>query len=411
VFCTEHPNQGSAGPLEEVPIQESETGQWIDRSIRAGYVLYCIWYNRPYAPDETPIYDPTFYPTPDDGFEPGEDYTPTYTVEPPYEYTPTETYPADYTATATYPPDYTPTETYPADYTATATYEPGVTYTPEYTATYPAGPTSTPTSPGGGQIVVTATYTATVPNVTGPVQTPTYDPEATAALIIVSYACEADYNPSAEDADPLLDCDDAPGETRYALRTEEDGLGDESVEEDGDRYLARFEDLEGGVYTVQAITDEPAEYGFIGGCTSSLRTFGEYAFRPYAWVAPDGSVVLELLDGEELTCSWYRVPYGEGKVVLTVMECPGAVANPARCDSITDAVEVALVPAGDGETIAGETSDDGEIELTAPSGAYVVEIDGIPSCLVDSVAADDDGLLVLSGNEEVDAIAYSCALN
>lgn len=380
VRCSSDPASENTGELRDVVHERGDAYTLIQAQLRAGYVMFCRWYNAPYY-EESPTYTATL----NDGFVPGEEYTPTYVDETPYDFTPTSSVEALYTPTYVETTDYTPT--YPADYTPT------YSATVEYTATAnivapPPGPTSTPTIPVSGGDLPTATQTA--------------------AIEIRKWTCPAGYDPTIEDSDPVADCDNEPGDVVFSLSDGEGEVNEQPLETDGSEASVRFDDLQGGFYTVRELPDEPIDSAFIGSCESNLRTFGEYAFLPYVRVTSNGEVTLRLLDGEELVCFWYNIPRSESTIRLSVFQCPGESPNPARCTRAEQAVDVDLFPVNGGEQVSGLSDDEGALAVEAVPGSYKIDLDGVPACLIDSLAVDDDGQLAVEAGEDVDAAVYQC---
>jgi len=131
----------------------------------------------------------------------------------------------------------------------------------------------------------------------------------TSALSITVRTCPAGYDPGKVGADYRRDCTRPAGDTTFHLNQEGSNGPSASTGTSGSapqESTVKFSGFAAGRYVVEA--DAPSEIvsAFIGGCASNARSFEGYPFMPFAQVV-NGSVTIELLPGEKLTCEWYQI--------------------------------------------------------------------------------------------------------
>jgi hypothetical protein len=236
-----------------------------------------------------------------------------------------------------------------------------------------------------------------------------------ATLTITKYHCPPGYDLYTEASDPENDCDEPALGASFTLESwPADSETDPQTEtlDESTPAAVSFDDVEAGEYLVTEIPAEDVQiaWAFVLSCESSLGTSESSRFYPLALTGDNLSLRLTLYAGEELNCSWYNVPLGENTITVTLYECPGRVANPARCDVATEPATVYFYPVdAAAEEVALETSADGTGTTQLATGVYEVDTDSGQVCLIDSETVDDDGNIVVAEGDELVADIYVCS--
>jgi hypothetical protein len=130
-----------------------------------------------------------------------------------------------------------------------------------------------------------------------------------ASLAITVRSCPASYDPTRKDADFSRDCTEPAGDTNFQLSQDGAGGASASTGTSGNapqESTVRFSNLTAGSHTI--VAKAPADIGgaFVGSCRSDARSFDAYPFVPFAKI-DGGSVTLNLVAGESLSCDWYQI--------------------------------------------------------------------------------------------------------
>jgi hypothetical protein len=278
-----------------------------------------------------------------------------------------------------------------------------------------SGPGSQPgtgTGPGPG----TGTGTGTGPGTgtgTGP---GTGQATGPATLVLTKFSCPEEYDVHGPDAAPGNDCGELTEGVEFTLSGEDVETQQSTTGSDG---RVTFSELEAGPYLVQETLPENTQAAFIWTCQSDQREFGEeFPFTPFSYAGPDGRIGITLIPGETLECDWYNVPgsapdSAEGAEVTVVKYlCPGASVIQSQCELYPDGATVAFGAVnGEGERVEVTTGSDGTASTAMPPGTYTIREIPISACLVDSDALDDDGFLIVSGDEAIEVRVYNCGLD
>jgi hypothetical protein len=166
--------------------------------------------------------------------------------------------------------------------------------------------------------------------------------------------------------------------------------------------------------------------GFVLSCESDLREFA-YPFIPFARIDETGSIKIDIVAPETLTCQWFNIPHSDDDepelsvddgsseeagpldtgMSVTVFDCP-QVPNPASCDVMTDAVSISIVARdGSGNDQVSRTDLRGSASFELESGTYRIETD--PAfCFVQSSSSDENDDLVVSVGEVTEVHIFIC---
>lgn len=140
--------------------------------------------------------------------------------------------------------------------------------------------------------------------------TPDVVVEPPSSIEITVRTCPAGYDPTMEDADYTRDCREPAGDTNFLVRSGDNQGPSASTGTSGDapqESTVSFTGLSPARYAITAEAPPEIAGAFIGACESSLRSFEDYPFVPFAIVGMNGAVTLELKAGEALACDWYQV--------------------------------------------------------------------------------------------------------
>ncbi|MEZ4497109.1 MAG: hypothetical protein R2845_10100, partial [Thermomicrobiales bacterium] len=281
------------------------------------------------------------------------------------------------------------------------------------------GPSTTGQVPLGGNQGTPGTQTGTSsggPFSTGGSQTPTGNQgTGPATLTIASYLCPSGFDLYATDSEPRAECDEGEEPISFTLTPwGEDATGDPVTRSTGTPQLnvVTFTDVDAGDYMVSLEPpDDPIiAWAFVLTCESSLGQADSSRFYPLALTGDNLGLRLTLYAGETLRCSWYNVPETSNLVDVSVYECPGRIANPSRCVPGDSSHVIYFMPIDTQlETVRVETDSEGTATAELAPGAYTVEDEELTACLVDSSSMDDDGNLIVEGEDAIEVVVYTCS--
>ncbi|MGI8475633.1 MAG: hypothetical protein ACR2OO_04595, partial [Thermomicrobiales bacterium] len=248
-----------------------------------------------------------------------------------------------------------------------------------------------------------------------PGRTPVSQPKGPASLTIVKYTCKTGYDVLAAKADPERDCPKTTGGVAFTLV----GGNSQLKKSTGGDGAVLYKNVPAGSYLIKETFPADVTSAFISSCVSDARQFDAYPFLPFAVVGANGTVGIRLVAGENLTCSWYDVlakkarsatpGAGGATVALTLLDCPGASANPAQCVPATTAAGFSLEPTDGAGTAATLTTDaSGRGTVSVDPGVYALTEGDATWCFADSAAFDAKGNLTVAEGATVNVKIYNC---
>ncbi|MDQ3512051.1 MAG: prealbumin-like fold domain-containing protein [Chloroflexota bacterium] len=271
------------------------------------------------------------------------------------------------------------------------------------TATPHSGPTATlgPGTPGAG-----------TPTTATPTPTPgTVEMNLTIRL----FRCPPAPSTPDPDFDAATDCTDRPDGVRFELEPlDADGeptaparFADTGDPETGE---ATFSGIPPGDYVLTELDIPEGQTAFIMACESDRRDFSAYPFDPFADVAADGFLLLDLVPGESLTCDWYETPPGGDDLTIRVFDCPGAAVSVEACEPAPGSYSFVLRPVGtDGPPLVVESEDDGITRQSGLDGTFGIAEVGTQPCGIESDGLNADDDLVLIPGTPVIVDIFHCA--
>ena len=124
-------------------------------------------------------------------------------------------------------------------------------------------------------------------------------------ILLFVRSCPAGYDALSASADPSTDCTAVPTDAVFTLSHNGISLVTKPVLAQG--WVDYFS-LDAGQYEVTETMPSGVTSAFIDHCISQDRSYENFPFKPVARVGSDGRLIINILDRDKFTCTWYNVP-------------------------------------------------------------------------------------------------------
>ncbi len=224
------------------------------------------------------------------------------------------------------------------------------------------------------------------------------------SITIIKHTCPAGYDPNAYGANPWLDCEGVTNGVTFTLNYE-GSFYSQSTTGDSIDGTVYWGGIQGGNYQVQETMPADTQYAFVYGCYSDNNE--SLAPTNLIGLEFDNTFLIDLKQGENLTCHWYNVPNRHGgTIVITKYWCDGAVYNTYTCDIYENGASFTIASGGWSTDVT--TGWDGTVALNVDAGSYSIDEIGGTWCHAEASDVDQYGNIVVYDDQVTYVTIYNC---